>query len=78
MSFIRAVMDHASNLKTVLLKEVGQCKDCDGMLSLPPKVGGMFPRGKDEQETVTKQLRDNRLSSSAQIIFRSIVSTAVF
>lgn len=48
------------------------------MAALPPRVGGMFPRGKDEQETVAKQLRDNRVSSSAQIIFRSMVSTVVF
>lgn len=78
MSFVRAVMHHAPNLKRVLLEEGEQCNDCAGMAALPPRVGGMFPRGKDEQETVAKQLRDNRVSSSAQIIFRSMVSTVVF
>ncbi|KAK1685474.1 hypothetical protein QYE76_046322 [Lolium multiflorum] len=78
MSFVRAVMDHAPNLETVLFKELRRCKDCDKMAAVPPRVGGMFPRGKDEQETIVKQLRDNRVSSSPQIIFRSIVSTVVF
>ena len=75
ISFVREVMNHAPNLKTILLKEVEQCKDCDEMAALPPRVGGMFPRGKDEQETIAKQLRDSRVLSPAQIIFRSNVST---
>ena len=78
ISFVRVVMNHAPNLKMVLLKEAKQCKDCDEMATLPPRVGGMFPRGKDEQETIAKQLRDNMVSSSAQIIFISNVSTTVF
>ncbi|CAM0902878.1 unnamed protein product [Alopecurus aequalis] len=78
ISFVRAVMNHAPNLKTVLLKEVEQCKDCDEMAAPPPRVGGMFPRDKAEQETIANQLRDNRAVSSAQIIFRSSVSTVVF
>jgi hypothetical protein len=71
-------MDHAPNLETVLFKESRRCKDCDKIAAVPPRVGGMFPRSKDEQETIVKQLRDNRVSSSPQIIFRSIVSTVVF
>jgi hypothetical protein len=74
------MMDRAPKLKTVLLKEGDEepCKECEAMAALPPPVGGIFPRGKDQQEKIAKQLRSNRVLSSAQIIFSSTVSTVVF
>ncbi|XP_048558003.1 F-box protein At4g22280-like [Triticum urartu] len=80
MLFVREVMDRAPNLKTVILKEDDEpCKDCEAMDALPNLVGGLFPRTKNEQETIAQQLRDNMVgSSSVKIIFKSIVSTVVF
>ncbi|CAM0907048.1 unnamed protein product [Alopecurus aequalis] len=68
--FVRSVMERAPNLKTVLLKEDDEpCEDCERMSKpLRPPVGGFFPRDKDEQETIVKQLRDG-VQSSARIIF---------
>jgi hypothetical protein len=59
MLFVRAMMDRAPKLKTVLLKEGDEepCKECEAMAALPPPVGGIFPRGKDQQEKIAKQLR---------------------
>lgn len=78
MLFVRSMMDRAPNLKTVLLVEGLPCKECDAMAAPRPPVGGMFPRGKEEQETIAKQLRGNGDSASTQIIFRTTVSTVVF
>ncbi|KAM3298982.1 hypothetical protein ACQJBY_040467 [Aegilops geniculata] len=58
MLFVREVMDRAPNLKTVILKEDDEpCKDCEAMGALPNLVGGLFPRTKNEQETIAQQLR---------------------
>ncbi|XBI89787.1 hypothetical protein VPH35_027544 [Triticum aestivum] len=66
ISFLRSVMERASNLKTVLLKEDKYpCVDCDSM-NIPR--GGFCPADKGEQETIVKQLTDG-VQSSAQIIF---------
>uniref|UniRef100_A0ACD5UFM5 Uncharacterized protein n=2 Tax=Avena sativa TaxID=4498 RepID=A0ACD5UFM5_AVESA len=79
MLFVRAMMDRAPNLKTVLLKRDEEpCKACEAMAALPPPIGGIFPRGKEQQEEIAKQLRGNRVLSSAQIIFSSSVSTVIF
>uniref|UniRef100_M8CSD9 At1g61320/AtMIF1 LRR domain-containing protein n=1 Tax=Aegilops tauschii TaxID=37682 RepID=M8CSD9_AEGTA len=80
MLFVREVMDRAPNLKTVILKEDEEpCKDCEAIGPLPNPVGGLFPRTKNEQETLAQQLRDNMVgSSSVKIIFKSITSTVVF
>lgn len=81
MLFVREVMGRAPKLETVLLKENEEpCKKCKAMGALPTPVGGMFPRSKDEQEAIAKQLRDKRIvssSSAAKIVFKSIASTVV-
>jgi hypothetical protein len=68
--FVRSVMERAANLKAVLLKEDDEpCQDCERLSRPhPPPIGGFFPRDKDEQETIVKQLRDG-VWSSARIIF---------
>jgi hypothetical protein len=75
--FVRSVMDRAQDLKSVILTS-GQvsCKRCKAMVTILPPVGGVFPTNRDEQELVAKQLRD-KVSSSAQIIFRSVGSTFI-
>uniref|UniRef100_A0A8I6X3F0 Uncharacterized protein n=1 Tax=Hordeum vulgare subsp. vulgare TaxID=112509 RepID=A0A8I6X3F0_HORVV len=66
ISFLRSVMERASNLKTVLLKEDEDlCEDCDSMST--PR-GGFCPADKGEQEAIVRQLTDG-VQSSAQIIF---------
>ncbi|KAF7014100.1 hypothetical protein CFC21_028125 [Triticum aestivum] len=68
--FASTVMGRAPDLKTVLLTD-GQypCKGCEAMIPIPPPVGGFFPRDRDTQEAIVKQLREIG-QSSAQIIFR--------
>ncbi|KAI5009631.1 hypothetical protein ZWY2020_011768 [Hordeum vulgare] len=80
MLFVREVMDRAPNLKSVILKEDEEpCKDCEAIGALPNPVGGLFPRTKNEQETIAQQLRDNMVgSSSVKIVFKSIASAMVF
>ncbi|KAI5008389.1 hypothetical protein ZWY2020_009437, partial [Hordeum vulgare] len=66
ISFLRSVMERASNLKAVLLKEdEDPCEDCDSMST--PR-GGFCPADKGEQEAIVRQLTDG-VQSSAQIIF---------
>ncbi|XBI53230.1 hypothetical protein VPH35_035477 [Triticum aestivum] len=66
ISFVRSVMERASNLKTVLLKEdKDPCEDCDSMNT--PR-GGFCPADKGEQETIVRQLTGG-VQSSAQINF---------
>lgn len=77
MLFLIVVMDRAPNLETVLLTDVVEpCEDCDAMVSRPPPTGGLFPRGRDEQETVATQLR-RRACSSVKIVFSTRHSTVV-
>ncbi|XP_044335173.1 uncharacterized protein [Triticum aestivum] len=82
MLFVREVMGRAPKLETVLLKENEEpCRKCEAMGALPTPIGGMFPRGKDEQDAIARQLRDKRIvssSSAAKIVFKSIASTVVF
>lgn len=49
MAFIGAVMERASNLQTVLLKEQ-YCDYCNAISTTFGKCG--FPKNKDEQELV--------------------------
>jgi hypothetical protein len=70
--FIRAVMDRAPNLKTVLIKDYKEsCECCEALVPRPSPAGGTFPRDKAEQETIVNQLRDKACWSSPQIIFSS-------
>jgi hypothetical protein len=79
ISFISSVMDRAPNLKTVLITEDEEaCKGCNALAMLPPPIGGLFPRDKDEQAAIVKQLRDRVCQSAAQIIFRNNCSAVVF
>ncbi|KAL6657113.1 hypothetical protein ACP70R_004893 [Stipagrostis hirtigluma subsp. patula] len=67
IEFIGAVMERASNLKSVVLKKQ-YCKKCSA-ISVPTTSGGCkFPKNEDEKEAVVNNLR-SRFSSRAQIIF---------
>ncbi|KAL6841868.1 hypothetical protein ACP4OV_028380 [Aristida adscensionis] len=70
IEFVRAVMQRAPSLDTVLLKYDDPCKDCEKMGFLPPRssTACVFPKNKDEQDMVVKILRDG-ISSHARIIF---------
>jgi len=74
--FIGAVMERASNLQSVVLKDK-RCKECEATSTA--SVKRKFPENEDEQELVVNKLRD-RFSSSAQIIFSDckVVSECVF
>lgn len=63
--YIGAVMDRASNLHSLLLKDKC-CKDCDAISTT--SVECRFPKDEDEQEVVVNNLR-SRFSSHAQIFF---------
>ncbi|XP_048548468.1 F-box/LRR-repeat protein At2g29930-like, partial [Triticum urartu] len=66
ISFLRSVMERASNLKMVLLKE--DKEPCDACDSMNTPRGGFCPADKGEQEAIVKQLTDG-VGSSARIIF---------
>ncbi|OQU90381.1 hypothetical protein SORBI_3002G400151 [Sorghum bicolor] len=74
--FIGAVMERASNLQSVVLKDKC-CKECEATSTA--SVKRKFPEGEDEQELVVNKLR-NRFFSRAQIIFsdRKVVNECVF
>ncbi|KAL6841850.1 hypothetical protein ACP4OV_028362 [Aristida adscensionis] len=67
IAFVGAVMERASNLQAVVLKEQ-YCEDCSA-ISKPTPGECRFPKNEDEQELVLNKLR-NQFSSRAQIIFR--------
>jgi hypothetical protein len=70
-------MDHAPYLETVLLTDgEAPCKYCDVVVPRPPPTGGLFPRDRDEQETVARQLR-SKACASAKIVFSTRYSTVV-
>jgi hypothetical protein len=74
--FIGAVMERASNLQSVVLKDKC-CEECEATSTA--SVKRKFPDSEDEQELVVNKLRD-RFSSRAQIIFSDskVVSECVF
>jgi hypothetical protein len=77
MLFVRAIMDHAPHLETVLLTDgEASCENCDAVVPPPPRTGGLFPRDRDEQETVARELR-SRACASAKIVFSTRYSTVV-
>ncbi|CAN6245030.1 unnamed protein product [Urochloa humidicola] len=75
MTLIRAVMQRASNLRTIVLNDYQPCDYCEkiGALPrcerLPPER--VFPKGKGEQETAVEQLIRDMPNSNVQIIFRN-------
>ncbi|XP_044945845.1 uncharacterized protein LOC123395003 isoform X1 [Hordeum vulgare subsp. vulgare] len=67
--FIRALLDRAPNLQTILLKGAEQCKYCDALdakswCSTYPS----FPKSEDEQAMVATRISDGK--SSPRVIFR--------
>ncbi|CAL5071434.1 unnamed protein product [Urochloa decumbens] len=73
MTLIRAVMQRASNLRTIVLNDYQPCDYCEeiGALPrcerLPPER--VFPKGKGEQETTVEQLVRDMPDCNVQIIF---------
>ncbi|XP_062187556.1 uncharacterized protein LOC133890931 isoform X2 [Phragmites australis] len=70
IDFVKAVMQQAPNLDTVLLKYDDPCEDCEKMGIFPPRpsTGLVFPVSKDERDIVVNLLKDG-VSSHARIIF---------
>jgi len=60
MTFIRAVMERAPNLRTLVLKDYSPCEDCEQMSVLPRSerlpAERVYPKGKEEQDMVVNQL----------------------
>jgi hypothetical protein len=71
--FIRAILERAPNLQTVILNKEGKrCDKCDAMAhDAPPNVssGPAFPRNEDEQDMVVRRVTDGTFFSG-WIIFR--------
>ncbi|CAD6216849.1 unnamed protein product [Miscanthus lutarioriparius] len=73
IALIRAVMQRASNLQTIVLKDYQPCDDRDeiGALTrcerLPPER--VFPKGKGEQDVAVEQLIRDMPDCNVQIIF---------
>lgn len=75
MTFIRAVVERAPNLRILVLNDFPACEDCQEIGALPRSetlpAERVFPKGKDEQDTVVKQLIGDMDYSHIQIIFGS-------
>ncbi|XP_039797056.1 uncharacterized protein LOC120662046 isoform X1 [Panicum virgatum] len=73
ITLIRAIMQRASNLQTIILKDYQTCDYCEeiGALPrcerLPPER--VFPKGKGEQDTAVEQLIRDMPDCNIQIIF---------
>ncbi|KAF7045063.1 hypothetical protein CFC21_054209 [Triticum aestivum] len=71
LTFIRAILERAPNLRTVVLKDVEHCDDCNA-LALSAQPGALpwpvFPKNKDERDTVVRRVMDGT-SFSGRIIF---------
>jgi hypothetical protein len=66
LQFVRAIMDYASSLETILLEDKDPCEDCDAANS---SLTSIFPRSKCERDTI-RSLLGGGVSCSAQIIFK--------
>ncbi|CAN6226363.1 unnamed protein product [Urochloa humidicola] len=73
MAFIRTVMERASNLQTLILKDHTPCEDCEHIGALPRSerlpAAGVFPKDKEEQDMVAKQLIGDMAYCHVDIIF---------
>ncbi|KAF7076209.1 hypothetical protein CFC21_080898 [Triticum aestivum] len=73
LTFIRAILERAPNLQTVMLTKDGEiCNECDAMaLDAPPSASARpaFPRTKEEQDSVVRWVIDGTFFSG-QIYFR--------
>ncbi|CAM0877921.1 unnamed protein product [Alopecurus aequalis] len=63
-TFIRALLERAPNLQTIVLKGNEQCNQC---AALDPPPESLFPKEKDEQEMAVRRIMDGIFSP--QIIF---------
>jgi hypothetical protein len=63
-TFIRALLERAPNLQTIVLKGNQQCDKCDALDT--PRYSS-FPKKKDQQEMVVRRITDDIFSP--QIIF---------
>ncbi|XP_062186977.1 uncharacterized protein LOC133890561 isoform X7 [Phragmites australis] len=70
IEFIRAVMQQAPNLDTIVLKYDDPCEDCEKMGIFPPRSSTecVFPKNKDGRDMVVKLLTGG-VSSRTRIIF---------
>lgn len=72
MSFIRALMERASNLKSLVLKDYAPCQDCEQM-ALPRSerlpAERVFPKSKEDQAMVVNQLIGDMASGHVDIVF---------
>jgi hypothetical protein len=71
LTFIRAMLERAPNLQAVTLKKNEACKECDAIALGKPSCAAVrpaFPKNKDEQDTVVRQVADGTFFSG-QIIF---------
>ncbi|XBI86236.1 hypothetical protein VPH35_094238 [Triticum aestivum] len=73
LTFIRAILERAPNLQTVMLNKDGEiCNECDAMaLDVPPSASARpaFPRTNEEQDSVVRWVIDGTFFSG-QIYFR--------
>uniref|UniRef100_A0A0E0CWW3 F-box domain-containing protein n=1 Tax=Oryza meridionalis TaxID=40149 RepID=A0A0E0CWW3_9ORYZ len=68
LDFIRAVIERAPNLKSVILEDRDPCEDCEAMDNpIYPSIS-MFPQNNDEKSTIVKQLKAG-MNRPVEIIF---------
>ncbi|KAL6657462.1 hypothetical protein ACP70R_005242 [Stipagrostis hirtigluma subsp. patula] len=72
-TFIRAVMERAPNLQTIVLRDHQPCDYCEKIGSLPRSerlpAERVFPKVKHEQDMVAKQLMRDIVYPHVQIVF---------
>ncbi|XP_062184851.1 uncharacterized protein LOC133888571 [Phragmites australis] len=67
LTFVRVVMERATNLKTIVLTDEEPCGHCYFPDKTSSPIGSWYPKNENE-DPITKQLKDG-FSSSVQIIF---------
>uniref|UniRef100_A0A0D9VQX6 F-box domain-containing protein n=1 Tax=Leersia perrieri TaxID=77586 RepID=A0A0D9VQX6_9ORYZ len=70
LDLIRAVIEHAPKLRSVILEDIEPCEDCEAVdCPIYPSTTSMFPQNKDEKSRVVKQLKAG-ISRPVEIIFQ--------
>jgi hypothetical protein len=73
MAFLRAVMERAPNLQSVILKDYQTCNSCDKIGALPRSerlpAERVFPKDKDKQNLIVEYLIRGLSNCNAQISF---------